>query len=128
MPFIESTEWPSFLIDKFKDLKINGAMSSNLKYGALGSNMLEGIVISTLVSKIDLNISTFIGVHWALGTAVIEHCGNDEQKDRMLPGCLNLTKICAFALTEPKYGSDATSLETFAVRATDGRDGWILNG
>jgi len=46
----------------------------------------------------------------------------------MLPGCLNFSKISAFALSEPKFGSDATSLETFAVRATDGRDGWILNG
>jgi len=41
---------------------------------------------------------------------------------------INYDKIGAFALTEPKYGSEATSMETFAVKATDGRDGWILNG
>jgi len=46
----------------------------------------------------------------------------------MLPDCLNFNKITAMALTEPSFGSDATSLETFAVKATDGRDGWILNG
>ncbi len=46
----------------------------------------------------------------------------------MLPECLSLQKITSFALSEPDYGSDASSLQTFAVRATDGRDGWILNG
>jgi alkylation response protein AidB-like acyl-CoA dehydrogenase len=46
----------------------------------------------------------------------------------MLPGLIKYDKIGAFALTEPNYGSDATSMDTFAVKATDGRDGWILNG
>jgi len=46
----------------------------------------------------------------------------------MLPGLISLDKIGAFALTESKFGSDATSMDTFAVKATDGRDGWILNG
>ena len=80
------------------------------------------------VSKYDLSIATFFGVHISIGYMVIEHCGDEEQKARLLPQCLNLSKICAFGLTEPSYGSDATSLETYAVRATDGRDGWILNG
>jgi glutaryl-CoA dehydrogenase len=46
----------------------------------------------------------------------------------MLPGLMAFDKIGAFALTEPNHGSDATSMDTFAVKATDGRDGWILNG
>jgi len=78
LPFIETTEWPSFLIEKFSDFNINGCLSSDVKNGALGTNLLEGIVISSMVSKQDLNTSTFMGVHWALGSAVIEHCGDDE--------------------------------------------------
>ena len=89
---------------------------------------MEGAAICAHIAKYDQSIGTFIGVNWALGSAVIEHCGSDEQKERLLPGCLNFSKITAFALTEPKYGSDATSMESFAVSATDGRDGWILNG
>ena len=46
----------------------------------------------------------------------------------MLPGLMSFEKIGAFALTEPNHGSDVTSMDTFAVKATDGRDGWILNG
>lgn len=34
----------------------------------------------------------------------------------------------AFAITEPGIGSDATSMKTSARKATDGRDGYILNG
>ena len=34
----------------------------------------------------------------------------------------------AFAITEPTIGSDATSLRTSAVKASDGREGYILNG
>ena len=73
-------------------------------------------------------MTTFMGVHWALGTETIAHCGNDEQKARMLPALIKTEKIAAFALSEPNHGSDASSLKTSAVRATDGRDGWILNG
>lgn len=34
----------------------------------------------------------------------------------------------AFALTEPNAGSDSTMIQSFAVKATDGRDGFVLNG
>lgn len=34
-------------------------------------------------------------------------------------------KICCFGLTEPDYGSDATSLKTTATK-TEG--GWLING
>jgi glutaryl-CoA dehydrogenase len=69
-----------------------------------------------------------VGVHFTLGIATIEACGDDEQKKRFLPDCYDLKKITAFGLTEPKYGSDATSMESFVVKAKDGRDGYVLNG
>jgi len=34
----------------------------------------------------------------------------------------------AFAITEPSIGSDATNMSTNVILATDGRDGYILNG
>lgn len=36
-----------------------------------------------------------------------------------------MDKICSFALTEPDYGSDATSLKTVAKKV---EGGWLLNG
>ncbi|MFM8857626.1 MAG: acyl-CoA dehydrogenase family protein [Actinomycetota bacterium] len=51
--------------------------------------------------------------------------GTDEQKAEWMPGFLDGTKRLAFGLTEPNHGSDATYLETTAVR--DG-DEWVING
>lgn len=127
-PYIESTELPPGLVDKIKDLKIDGCLSRAPEYGAIGCNFLEGNALFFEIAKQDICLQGFIGVHWGLGTEVIEFCGNEEQKNRMLSDCIKFNKISAFALSEPNFGSDATSLETFAVKATDGRDGWILNG
>jgi acyl-CoA dehydrogenase len=51
--------------------------------------------------------------------------GTEEQKKTVLPGMLNGTVRLAFGLTEPKHGSDATWMETRAVK--DG-NGWRING
>jgi acyl-CoA dehydrogenase len=54
---------------------------------------------------------------WRFGTA--------EQKKEFLPGMITGTHRVGFGLTEPNHGSDATWLETTAVR--DGSD-WIITG
>ena len=51
--------------------------------------------------------------------------GTEEQKTEWLPGLLEGTKGFAFGITEPNHGSDATHMETAAVR--DG-DEWVING
>ncbi len=51
--------------------------------------------------------------------------GTDEQKAAWMPGFLDGSRRLAFGLTEPNHGSDATYMETTAVK--DG-DEWVLNG
>jgi acyl-CoA dehydrogenase len=51
--------------------------------------------------------------------------GTDAQRAEWMPGFLDGSRRLAFGLTEPNHGSDATFLETTAVR--DG-DEWVLNG
>jgi alkylation response protein AidB-like acyl-CoA dehydrogenase len=51
--------------------------------------------------------------------------GTEAQKARWMPGFLDGSVRLAFGLTEPHHGSDATFLETTAVR--DG-DEWVING
>jgi len=55
----------------------------------------------------------------------IDQCGSQEQRERILPDCLKLNKIVCFGLTEPDYGSDATSLKTTATKV---EGGYRLNG
>jgi len=56
---------------------------------------------------------------------VLHHFGTDEQKEAYLEPYIRGDIEIAFGLTEPNHGSDATYLETTAVR--DGDD-WIING
>src|SRR3954469_16444725 len=51
--------------------------------------------------------------------------GTEAQKTEWMPGFLDGTRRLAFGLTEPNHGSDATFLETTAVR--DGEE-WVING
>ena len=55
--------------------------------------------------------------------------GSAAQRREFIPGIIEGRLRVAFGLTEPKHGSDATWLETRAVRESrDGRDGWLING
>ena len=56
---------------------------------------------------------------------MIRDFGTEQQKADWMPGFLDGTRRLAFGLTEPNHGSDATYMETTAVR--DG-DEWIING
>ncbi len=60
---------------------------------------------------------------------MVRDFGTDQQKRDWLPQLLDGTMRIAFGLTEPAHGSDATHMETTAVRATvNGVQGWVING
>ena len=55
--------------------------------------------------------------------------GRPEQQAAFMPAMLAGEMLWAFGLTEEKHGSDATHLETRAVRETrDGKPGWRIDG
>jgi len=60
-----------------------------------------------------------------VGLLLMLSYGTDEQKEEWVPLLLEGKRGFAFAITEPDHGSDATHMETTAVR--DG-DGWRING
>jgi len=61
--------------------------------------------------------------------AMFEQWGTEEQKQEFILGGFERTRRVAFGLTEPRHGSDATHMETRAVREVrDGLDGWLING
>ena len=66
-------------------------------------------------------------VQTSIGSLGIIWYGNDEQKQRWLPGISSGEKIAAFGLTEPEAGSDATNSKTTGVLSDDGKH-YILNG
>jgi alkylation response protein AidB-like acyl-CoA dehydrogenase len=60
-----------------------------------------------------------------VGVLLMIAYGTETQRSEWLEGMLEGTKGFAFGITEPNHGSDATHMETCAVR--DG-DGWRITG
>ncbi len=59
------------------------------------------------------------------GVIMMDRFGSKDQKREFLEGMITGTHRIGFGLTEPDHGSDATFLETRAVR--DGNE-WVING
>lgn len=79
-------------------------IEENLRYGELG-------FFNTLHSRL---VGPYLG-----------ELGNEEQKQRLLPGCIKGERILAIAMTEPGAGSDLAGIKT---RAEDRGDHWLLSG
>lgn len=61
--------------------------------------------------------------------AMFDEFGTEAQKDEFIRGGFDRERRVAFGLTEPHHGSDATWMETRAVREIrDGVDGWRIDG
>ena len=63
--------------------------------------------------------------HWAFGPSRLLEKATPEARERVLRGLMDGSESMCFGLTEPGAGSDASRLQTTAVR--DG-DGWAIHG
>ncbi len=117
-------EFPMEIIPKLAKLNIcgvayNGYECPNLPF------VMEGIIAEEL-SRVDVSISTFFGVHSGLAMGSIYLCGSEEQKQEWLPKMQKLEAIGAFGLTEPNVGSGvAGGMETTCKKEGEH---WVLNG
>ena len=111
------------MVPKINELGINGFQIK--EYGGAGCNNLESGAIYFELAKYDASVATFVLVHNAIGNNVVDALGDEEQKKRILSETIPMDKFICFGLTEPEFGSDATSLKTFATKV-DG--GYLLNG
>jgi alkylation response protein AidB-like acyl-CoA dehydrogenase len=97
--------------------------------GKDGTNLGMAIIREHLASKglglhNDLqNEHSIVGNN--VGLLLMLNYGTEEQKSEWIPRMLAGQGGFAFGITEPEHGSDATHMETHAVR--DGDD-WIING
>jgi glutaryl-CoA dehydrogenase len=122
-PYWERAEicWP--LVKRLPEL---GIVGEDIKgYGCAGMSPMACGLVTMELHRGDGSLGVFLGVHAGLAMLSIAMCGSEEQKARWLPDMAQMTKLGAFALTEPEHGSDSVALETSARR--DGED-WVLNG
>ena len=98
------------------------------KYGGSELTKTGMCILAEGVSKGgNASFGTVWNVQTSIGALGIIWYGNDEQKQKWLPGISDGTKITAFALTEPDAGSDATNSKTTGVLSDDGKH-YIVNG
>ena len=87
--------------------------------------------ITTAIVAEALVVSPSFAVTWAVQTGIgslpIIWFGTDEQKNKYLPKVSTGELICAYGLTEPSSGSDATQAKTTAQLSEDKKH-YILNG
>ena len=119
----EHAEFPWPLIESLAKLDIIGDGIDG--YGCPPMSPIATGLVHMELNRGDGSLGTFVGVQAGLVMRSIAMLGSEEQKRQWLPALARLEKIGAFALTEPRHGSDSVALETSARR--DG-DTWVIDG
>lgn len=96
------------------------------KYGGSEMDKISSFLITEYMTR-GGSFAVAYGAHTGIGTLPILYFGNEEQKQKYLPGLATGQKIAAYALTEPEAGSDALNAKTKAVLTEDGKY-YVLNG
>ncbi|HOO39260.1 MAG TPA: acyl-CoA dehydrogenase family protein [Deltaproteobacteria bacterium] len=94
------------------------------EYGGMGVDFLYSFILAEELAKTNCG-GFFFPLHSDIIVPYINSFGNEEQKQRWLPGCCTGDIITAVAMTEPGTGSDLAAMRTSAVKE-DGH--YIING
>ena len=128
---VPNTQWEELLLEMTRRADAAGlyrfALPAELG-GGEGTNLEMAVIREHLANKplglhSDLQTETSCVGNFPI-VLVLHALGSAEQRELIGP-LLRHEVACAFGLTEPDHGSDATWLETRAVR--DGQD-WVING
>jgi acyl-CoA dehydrogenase len=128
--------WELLLVEAMRRADAAGhwRFSAPKKYGGKdGSNLWMAVIRDQFAAK-GLGLHNDLqNEHSIVGNfpfvAMYEHFGTPAQQEEFILGGFNRTRRVAFGLTEPDHGSDATHMETRAVRETrDGVPGWRIDG
>lgn len=93
-------------------------------YGGCGGDTMGYVLALEEVAKCCATTAVIWSVHGGLCMYLLNTYGTEAQKRQWLPR-MNRDTLCAFALTEPDAGTDASTVSTTAVR--EGNE-YVLNG
>jgi acyl-CoA dehydrogenase len=120
----EDDEIPEGVVARMAELGLFG-LAIPEEYGGQGLSMLAQCAVNEELSRTNACFRTRIGTNNGIGSQGILIAGTEEQKRRFLPELASGRMTGAFALSEPNAGSDASRIQTTAVRRGDG---WVLDG
>jgi len=101
--------------------------------GGAGFDHVSTALMIEEISRICASTGVILSVQNSLCCEPLHRFGTDAQKKKFLQPFLRGEKIGCYALTESQTGSDASAIETRAVRkgdryAVNGSKAWITNG
>ncbi len=102
------------------------------EYGGMGDSLMQLSLGIEQLARGEAGIAVSFAVN-SIATKGILLYGNEEQKQKYLPGIADGNILTAFAITEPGAGSDAAAIKTKAVKkgdhyVLDGVKQFITNG
>jgi butyryl-CoA dehydrogenase len=127
----EKQEFPHAIIEEIGKSDLFGLFIPE-EYGGFGGNIMDICLAVEEFSRGCIGVSTTYAAS-GLGILPIIISGSDEQKNKYLPLFAQGKLLCAFGLTEPDAGSDASNINTTAKKDGDcyminGTKQWITNG
>jgi len=128
----ETGHFPRELFRKAAELGLTGVAFPEAEGGAGFDHIAYTIVIEE-ISRCCASTGVILSVQNSLYCDPLHRAGTDEQKKRLLVPFARGEKIGCYALTEPQAGSNASALQTKAVKKGDkyivnGTKAWITNG
>lgn len=120
----EKCEFPWDAVRGLADLGIMG-MFVEPEYGGSGLDYVSGTIAIEELARHDGSLALTVASHNSLCIGHIRVAGTQAQKKKWLPDLAAGKKLGAWGLTEPNSGSDASGMQTNAVK--DG-DHWRING
>ncbi len=124
---IDSTGlYPQDIFDEFRKADLLGLCIPE-EYGGSGAGMLGLTLAIEEVTKYS-NVIGLMLLLTRLPTGPIMIAGNEEQKQRYLPGIASGSTRAAFCLSEPGAGSDVAGMRTRASEDPAVEGGFVLNG
>jgi butyryl-CoA dehydrogenase len=128
LPYIKEYEREETYFEQVVEkVKPTGLMGAPLpeKYGGLGVDRVTLAIIFEELCRASYSIThNFLGGPVLPGTIILI-AGNEDQRQRWLPAiCKGELSACGAAV-EPNAGSDASNIETTAVKSGNK---WIING
>ncbi len=127
-----TNEFPASLWREMGELGLLGITVPE-EYGGAGMSYLAHVVATEEIARASASVSLSYGAHSNLCVNQIKLNGNEEQKQKYLPGLLSGEHVGALAMSEPGAGSDVVSMQLRAEKKNgyytlNGTKFWITNG
>ncbi|KAI9295446.1 acyl-CoA dehydrogenase NM domain-like protein [Neoconidiobolus thromboides FSU 785] len=112
------------ILSEMGELGLLGATING--YNCAGASSVAYGLIAREVERVDSGYRSAMSVQSSLVMHPIYAYGTEAQKEKYLPKLASGELVGCFGLTEPNHGSDPSSMETKAVKQSDGS--YVLNG